>query len=204
MKKVLLGITILIGCLLLAGGVFALRNNRMNAYSKVEAITAADQRKEDVSKLLDDLKKYSTTHMNASAHVTLESKYERDVAQAKTDAEAGSRFNIDVYKDAVQACPVKLNSVSAAKCIRDYVDSHVTTGQNPAKPRAIDKANYTYSFVSPRWAWDEAGTLLASGAGILIVSLVTLAVGFFLKLKRSHTMAKPMSAVLPKHSSKKL
>ena len=202
MKKALFGIGIIVGCLLIAGGVFALRNNRMNAYSKVEAITAADQRKEDVSKLIDDLKTYSTTHMNASASVTLESKYERDVAQAKADAEAGSHFNIDVYKEAVQACPVKLNSVSAAKCIRDYVDTHVTTGQNPAKLRTIDKASYSYAFTSPRWAWDEAGMFLAAGAGLVFISISSGIISFALKLKRSHTMRKPMSAMLPKHTTK--
>lgn len=170
-KKCLIIIT-LIGIALIVLAAFAYRNNRIVAHTKVNAITLADNNNEDTSKLRDDLKLFSSQHMNATTNVTLEASYNRDTAQAKADAESVSKYTIDVYKEAVAACPPKLNSVNAANCIKQYVDSHANTGNNPVTPRPIDKASYTYNYPSPRWSWDASGWLLVSGSASLILSLV--------------------------------
>lgn len=178
-KKSYIVITCLIGIALLALAAFAYRNNRIVAHTKVSAINLADNAKEDTTKLRDDLKFFSSKHMNATTSVTLEASYNRDVAQAKTAAESASKYTIDVYKEAVAACPPKLNSVNAANCIKQYVDSHASTGNNPTTPRPIDKASYTYNYDSPRWSWDTSGWLLVSGLATLGLSLaLTIAYAF--------------------------
>lgn len=172
MKKSYIVVTSLIGIVLIVLAAFAYRNNRIVANTKVNAIIAADNDKQDTAKLRDDLKAFSSQRMNASTSVTLEASYNRDTAQAKADAESVSKYTIDVYKEAVVACPPKLNSVNAANCIKQYVDSHSNTGNRPVTPRPIDKASYTYSYSSPRWSWDASGWLFVSGTAFLILSLV--------------------------------
>ncbi|MCC7543760.1 hypothetical protein IT415_03590 [bacterium] len=77
------------------------------------------------------------------------------------------------------------------------MNQHATTGQNPIKPREIDKSKYSLAFTSPRWAWDQAGWLFAGGTALVAVSLVGRIINSIAQLMYRRDHNKPMSASLP-------
>lgn len=148
--------------------VFFLRSNNITALEKYRAVIKADENNGSVYEKLDDLQKYSFGHLNSGIDrpVQLVNTYNRDanrvflVAQAKLDAENGGAK--DIYLEAQKACEAKGIPITArAQCAADYaLTNNPSIDQKKLIVTLPDKALYSFTFTSPRWAWDAAGICL--------------------------------------------
>lgn len=144
-------------------GLNQLTHNAARVKSMAVGVILADQKGEDTIELLKNLRQFSSTHLNSSVEVTLESSYARAVDAAKASSVPST--NGAIYAQAQQAC-AKGDSVTQSQCVRGYVSGRLqATAGNPAPAPEIE--DYRYSFKSPSWALDGAGTSI--GLGVVLV-----------------------------------
>lgn len=148
-------------------GIFFLRSNNISALDKYRQVIKADENNGSVYEKLDDLQKYTFGHLNSDVGqpVQLVNTYNRDAqkvfsaAQDKLSSEGQKR---DIYLEAQRACEAKRIPITArAQCAADYaLANNPNIKQEDLKVTLPDKALYSFTFSSPRWAWDAAGICL--------------------------------------------
>lgn len=149
-------------------GIFFLRSNNITALEKYRDVIKADDNNGSVYEKLDDLQKYSFGHLNSGIGrpVQLVNTYNRDaekvfiVAQSKLNVEGGEKK--DIYLEAQKACEAKGIPITArAQCAADYaLANNPGIEQDKLAVSLPDKSLYSFTFSSPRWAWDAAGLCL--------------------------------------------
>lgn len=160
-------------------GVFALRQNNLNAVKLRENVNKVDEQNGDVEAALRDLREYVYAHMNTDLSsgtsiqqpVQLKYRYERLVATEKSRVEAA---NSKIYSDAQSICeqrfPASTSGGSRVPCIEEYVTAH------GVKEQPIPDALYKFSFASPRWSPDLAGFSLLLSVVFLALFIIRFAV----------------------------
>lgn len=143
-------------------GVIAMALNHSSAASQATSIVAADAASKDTTLLRDQLKNYSSAHMNAATALELNSSYNRDVKVAQ-DAASGAQATGQVYAQAQAACASKSDSLVQARCVAAFVATHSAPLAQPKAPLLPERSKYSYHFPSPAWTADLAGISLASG-----------------------------------------
>ena len=150
-------------------GLFFLRSNNITALEKYRDVIKADENNGSVYEKLDDLQSYTFSHLNSGVGrpVQLVNTYNRDankvfdVAQAKIDSQGGGDKK-DIYLEAQKACEAKGIPITArAQCAADYaIANNPNIERGKLNVKLPDKSLYSFSFTSPRWAWDAAGISL--------------------------------------------
>lgn len=175
--------------------VFAYRQNNLTAISLLDKVHEVDRQNGDVESVLRELRVYTYSHMNAELDggdnasyppIQLKHRYERLVEeeQRRVAALSGS----DVYREGQDYCeekyPQGLYGATRIPCMQEYLESH---GGPIAKAITIPDALYKFNFSSPRWSPDLAGWSLVAALVMLLLFLVRIALGFWLKRSlRSH------------------
>lgn len=163
-----------LGIWLVTFGLNQLTHNANQAKSMAREVLIADQAGKDARPLLEQLRQFSASHLNASVQLTLESSYARATDAAK--ASAVPDVSGEVYAQAQRQC-ARGDSVAQSECVRQYVSGRLKTASGQVVPLP-DLAQYQYSFKSPAWALDGAGASISLGS-ILILA------GFFNWLPRT-------------------
>ncbi|MEI7818992.1 MAG: hypothetical protein WCI47_02640 [bacterium] len=166
-----------IGICLIVVAVLSYRDNRIQAYAQVTKIIELDNQAKDTTNEISVLKQRVSKHMNSSVKFSLEAKYERDSKAAKLAIVQLPFINIDVYKEGAASCQPKSDSITQAKCIAAYVDSH----PDKVKPQSVppklpNKADYSYDLQSPRWTWDTSGILGLTGLAVTLIGVSLFAI----------------------------
>lgn len=164
--------------------VAALRNNYTGMTVLRDAVYQADKDAGDVEGSLQELRAYVASHMNTGLDsgggvyppLQLKYTYERLVKAEKDRVEAATS---QIYTDAQKHCealyPGSFSGGPRVPCIEQYVKSHGTTA------RSIPDALYKFDFVSPRWSPDLAGWSLVISLVLLVLAIVRLILGRWLK-----------------------
>lgn len=166
----------LIACLVFGViGVFAMRQNNLNAIKLRDEVLAVDKENGDVEAALRKLRAYVYAHMNTELSsgtstqqpVQLKYRYERLVAAEKARVEAA---NQGLYDQGLNVCRQQFPGNTSvlgpvAPCTEAYVAARST------KEQPIPDALYKFSFAAPRWSADLAGIslLLSAVFGVLFV-----------------------------------
>lgn len=168
-------------------GVFALRQNNLNAIELREKVNQVDKENGDVEAALKELREYTYSHMNASLRsetgvqqpIQLKYRYERLVKAEKkrvTDA------NEDVYTKAQKYCearyPAGTLRSKRVPCIQSYVKKYSTTTE-----QAIPDALYKFDFVAPAWSADLAGISLLLSVILFIFFVIRFMIERWFKEK---------------------
>lgn len=177
----------LITLTLLSGVVclLALRDNNQTMGKLRDTVYAADKEDGDVTKALQDLQAFVTTHMNTSLTagntsvyppVQLKYTYQRLQDAAKA---AAAESNAALYTQAQAYCEAQNSTDFSGRnrvpCIEQYVSSH-----GGAQPATIPDGMYKFNFASPTWSPDLAGWSLAFASIFAILTLLRIAVGLIL------------------------
>ncbi len=158
-------------------GVVALRANNHSAAVRLAKIIEKDNQTQPVSSDVEDLRKYVFRHMNSSVHFELTGSYNRAVAAASAHPATASG---DLYSQAQAACDHPgIGSIAQAQCVQEFLSTRLQPGTNPQPPQAVDRSQYTYSYVSPSWTPDLAGGLLLGAILLALASLTVYTVNSF-------------------------
>lgn len=165
-------------------GLFFLRSNNVTALEKYRSVIKADENNGSVYEKLDDLQKYTFSHLNSGVGrpVQLVNTYNRDadkifaVAQNMLDKDGKKK---DVYLEAQKICEAKGIPITArAQCAAEYVlANNPNIEQSKLEVSLPDKALYSFEFSSPRWAWDGAGLCIFIGVLFALGALLRMLLG---------------------------
>lgn len=167
--------------------LFALRQNNLRALELRDKVLQADKEDGNIEAALKELREFTYSHMNARLSsdngiyppIQLKYRYERLVAAEKARV-AGSNENL--YNEAQRDCearfPQGLSGSNRIPCIQAYLDSH---GGGELKEQPIPDALYKFDFVSPLWSPDLAGWMLVLAAVSLLLLIIRLIAGAWLK-----------------------
>lgn len=171
--------------LFLSIGLYSLRQNNLTALQLRDKVIAADEQNGDVETALRELRQFVYSHMNTDLAsgpsairppIQLKYRYERLLAAEKTRV---SQQNEKIYTDAQATCekqfPNGLSGSGRIPCIQDYVAKNGVTEQ------PIQDSLYKFDFVSPRWSADLAGISLLISGILIVLLLVRLILGWWLK-----------------------
>ena len=155
-----------------------LRLNNVGMVQRRNAVVAADKAGDEVQTLnrLQDLQRYSTTHMNAeSGVVSLQYQYERDSQAAIKKAAEASSENVKVHAQAEAVCHPQFSGWSMAY-IQCFVNelSKYPTSDTLTEPELPNTELYRHEFSSPLWSPDFAGWSVVVALLILVVIVVRL------------------------------
>ena len=151
-------------------GVLALlflQSNAATARRKAEEIKQLDAAGKPTLQKEKELRKYSLDHMNASTEFELTGSYRR--AQQEQQRASQNRVNGQVYAQAQAACGGRRDSVSQAKCVREYASRQAPA---PVVPVTINRKAYVRESNSPGWTPDLAGISLLAAVIAAILALV--------------------------------
>lgn len=156
--------------------VFALRANNQQMITLRNAVYAADQNNTDVQAPLQALRAYVTAHMNTnlntsntSVYPPIQLKYTYD-RLVKAQGNQVAQANAKLYSAAQAYCESQnstdFSGHNRVPCIEQYVQGH-----NTQKVSIIPDALYKFSFITPTWSPDLAGSSLAAAitSGILFI-----------------------------------
>lgn len=182
---------ILAGLFLLLG-LLAMRQNNLTALRLRDEVLKVDQEEGDVEAALRKLREHVYSHMNSDLSggnstvqqpVQLKYRYERLVTAEKARVSA---VNERIYQDAQADCerrfPEGLSGRGRVPCIEQYVSSRNVAEQ------PIQDSLYKFAFVSPAWSPDLAGISLLVSAVSLLLFLVRLALGFWIRTRLQQHM----------------
>lgn len=174
---------IVVAVLLLAVGVYGLRQNNLHMAELREAVFTADKNDGDVEAALQNLRSFVTAHMNTDLSngdntvyppIQLKYTYQRLVTKASQEA---ADANSSVYTTAQKYCEAAIPNGFSGRyrldCIEQYVEEHSTVGAT-----SIPDSLYKFDFASPRWSPDLAGLSLAAAV------LMAIAAGLFWAYRR--------------------
>src|SRR5690606_32229746 len=145
-------------------GVFALRQNNLNAIALRDKVSQADKANGDVEGALRELREYTYAHMNTSLKtdtgtqhpIQLKYRYER-LLKAEKDRVAKSNENI--YTRAQKHCEARYPAWTLrdqrVPCIQKFIRDNGGEQERP-----IPDALYKFDFVAPAWSADLAGLSL--------------------------------------------
>ncbi|HRV76366.1 MAG: hypothetical protein H6799_00205 [Candidatus Nomurabacteria bacterium] len=170
-------------------GIFFLRSNNITALEKYRDVIKADENNGSVYEKLNDLQRYTFGHLNSGVErpVQLVNTYNRDanklfdIAQAKLNASGlGEK---DVYLEAQKACEAKGIPITArAQCAADYVlSNNPSINAEQLKVNLPDKSLYSFTFSSPRWAWDAAGISLFISVLFFLGAIFRMLLAWYLR-----------------------
>lgn len=157
--------------------VWALRTNNYHMGVLRDKVYSADKSGGDVTKALQNLQAYVTTHMNTNLSagpntpyppIQLKYTYDRLV---QASGETANTQNSKIYTDAQAYCektvPNGFSGRYRIDCIQNYVTNHGVEVPN------ISDSLYKFSFSSPAWSPDLAGwtTILAIVSFIAFLAL---------------------------------
>lgn len=167
--------------------IFFLRSNNITALEKYRDVIKADERNGSVYEKLDDLQSYTFGHLNSGVGrpVQLVNTYNRDadrvfgVAQAKIDKEGGGQK--DIYLEAQKACEARGIPITArAQCAAEYaLANNPNVEQSKLTVNLPDKALYSFTFSSPRWAWDAAGICIFISALFFFGAVIRMVLAWY-------------------------
>ena len=168
-------------------GLLAMRQNNLTALHLRDEFLKADQADGDVEAALKRLREHVYTHMNSDLSggqatvqqpVQLKYRYERLVAAEKARISA---INEKIYNDAQEDCerrfPEGLSGRGRVPCIEEYVSSR------SVKEQPIQDGLYKFAFVSPAWSPDLAGISLLLSGVFLLLFIVRLGLGFWIRAR---------------------
>lgn len=166
--------------------LLSLRNNNQTMGHLRDTVYAADKEDGDVTKALQELQMFVTSHMNTNLAednsavyppVQLKYTYQRLQEDAKA---AAAESNSALYTEAQAYCEAQNSTDFSGRnrvpCIEQYVSSH-----GGAQPKAIPDSMYKFDFASPRWSPDLAGWSLVFTILLAITTLLRVAIGFALQ-----------------------
>ncbi len=155
-----------------------LRINNVGMIQRRSAVATADKsgNETQIFNRLQDLQRYSTTHMNASSGVIyLQHQYERDSQAAIQRASAASSENARVHAQAEAVCHPQYSGWSMAyiQCFVNELSKYPTsdTIKDPELPNA---ELYRHEYTSPLWTPDFAGWSIVLAVVILVVIVLRL------------------------------
>ncbi|HEY5805978.1 MAG TPA: hypothetical protein VIS56_01160 [Candidatus Saccharimonadales bacterium] len=164
--------------------VAALRSNYTQMATLRSAVYQADKDGSNIEGALQELRAFVNGHMNTSLDsgtgiyppVHLKYTYERLV---KAEQERVDAINSQVYTDAQKRCeelyPGSFSGGPRVPCIEQYVKA------NGASTHSIPDAQYKFDFASPSWSPDLAGWSQIFATALLLLTVVRLALGKWLK-----------------------
>ena len=156
-------------------GVYAMRQNNLEAIRLRDQVIEADKNDADVETPLRNLREHIYSHMNTDLSsgsgvqfpVQLKYRYDRLVAAEKARV-AG---NGDLYTQAQTECerqfPAGVSGGGRVACIEQFVTARGGVTENP-----IPDSLYKFDFTSPRWTPDIAGISLLLSLIFLILFVV--------------------------------
>lgn len=179
MKKRLLWI---VSAILFAAGLFLWSRNHSMAILQKNAILVADRKAQDTTVARNDLKVFVSKHMNTTTTFILDGSYGRAAVAAQGTQQPAT--NGSLYQEAQSACASHSDSITQAHCVTNYLNAHqAVNGAANAAPTTPppNQADYTYTYVSPKFSWDAAGILLLIGGIGLLIAFIN---GFRARVKR--------------------
>lgn len=165
--------------------VTALRNNNLKMIELREAVYKADEKNGDVETALRNLRGYVYAHMNTDLAsgssgirppIQLKGRYDRLLAGERDRVTTNnSKIYTDAQADCERRFPAGLSGSNRIPCIQEYI------AQKGAKEQPIQDALYKFDFLSPRWSPDLAGWSMLAAASLLVLFVIRIAVGIWLK-----------------------
>lgn len=150
---------------------FLYRQNAVDAQKQVSAILAADRAGKPVTEQINELERYTKTHMNASVEFALQGSYSRAVVAAQAAALQSTQAGAQVYADAQASCSSRANSIVLSNCVTAYIAAHSTAGANALPAVKVDKSKYVFKFTSPAWSWDLTTIILLLSLSVTVIYL---------------------------------
>ena len=152
---------------LISSAVVIRGHNRATAEAQARSIVAADSAGEPTEPLLKTLKSFVKGHTGSSVTLNLGGSYARaqDVAKAAATAQSGTG---QLYAEGQQKCASKSDSIVQARCVQDYVSSHLKTNAPPTPVVPPNPNDFIVRLTAPSYAADTA-TLLW---GISVITLM--------------------------------
>ena len=159
--------------------VFSLRGNNLRMVEIREQVYIADEKNEDISESLDQLRLYIYRHMNSSTTVELKYSYERDVQKTLRKAE-NNRGGGDIFDDLPADCNTGEFVDRTAPCVQEYIDNRLREvgGGNSEVLKMPDKRLYVYDFKSPLLSFDFAGWMVILSSVSAISGMTWIIVRF--------------------------
>lgn len=165
--------------------VFALRQNNMGMIELRQAVYEADEKGSNVEGALQELRKYVYSHMNTNlasgqtgVYPPIQLKYTYQRLQEAEKSKA-NKDSAQIYTDAQAECerqhPSGFSGSGRIPCIEDYVTKHNVA----TKP--VPDALYKFDFVSPSWSPDVAGFSVALAVILLVLLVIRIILGQWLK-----------------------
>ncbi|HJQ08298.1 MAG TPA: hypothetical protein VJ836_02315 [Candidatus Saccharimonadales bacterium] len=148
------------------------------------AVYRADEQNGDVEAALQALRAHVNGHMNTELSgdsgvyppIQLKHTYGRLL---QTEQERANAVNSKIYTDAQHHCeqkfPGSFSGGPRVPCIAEYVKQYGTSA------RSIPDAQYKFDFASPNWSPDLAGWLVVLSIMLILLTLLRLAAGIFLR-----------------------
>jgi hypothetical protein len=151
-------------------GVQQLAAHRQHAAQLTVAVVTADQTGLDSAPPQAALAAYTKQHMGTQRRVFLSGRFEGATAAAQQAANPQS--NGQVYAQAQAACGGKLDSVTQARCVTNYVSSHSQPSANPQPVQLPERSDAQFNpvFTSPRWTPDSTGLALVLTLAFVLVA----------------------------------
>lgn len=183
-------IIVLVIVILLSGlvAIFALRSNNQKMVSLKNAVIATDESNGDVEAALLKLRNHIYSHMNTNMRsgsnsteppIQLVNKFNRIVA-AEQARVSSLNNSASVYAEAQARCEkANIPLTTRAQCIQDYVSAN---GNGIQQLNLPPKEFYTFDFASPNWTPDLAGISLVIFFASLVLLVVRLIAGYFIKI----------------------
>lgn len=179
----------LIVAVIVSGGVFigAYRHNNIVALQLRDKVQTVDKDNGDVESVLQELRSYTYSHMNAGLDsggnsiyppIQLKYHYERLVAAERQRVEAA---NSHLYTEAQAYCEHLMPtgvSRDRVPCIQNYVTTH-----NPAVAQPVPDALYKFNFTAPLWSPDLAGWSLFVTGVLLVVLIIRIGLAQWLRYR---------------------
>lgn len=156
-----------------------LRLNNIGMIQRREAVLAADKAG-DVSVIqsrLYDLQRYSSEHMNSDTGVFyLEQQYRRDAQKAVDAAQgvANPNGNINAKAEAVCRPQYTVWSPAYVQCFTDELSKFPPSPDPAGNVTLPSTLLYRYSFISPLWSSDFAGSSVLVCIGIILMIIARL------------------------------
>lgn len=164
--------------------VLGMRHNNITAHDMQAEIIARDMEGEEVEEQLRELEYFTHNRMNATApgrmEVFLQGSYEQAVADA--EAAADQAVGGEVYQQAQSACEEEgRDPRDVAECAQDFISERL--GDEQPEADIPEEADYTYTFISPRWSPDIAGLPIAGAILSLVIAAVVYVRGIVLRFR---------------------
>jgi hypothetical protein len=150
--------------------LLALRYNMVTVERMQQEIIERDKTGENVTKDIEELRKFALNHSQSPVQFTLNGSYDRAVKEAGDRATENQTGKL--YEQAQAACDRPgVSSIAQAECVERYVSARLKPGQNPQpyEPPALSDPAFNVLIASPAWAPDLAGFLLL---GALLSAIV--------------------------------